>query len=93
MSDSVTYLDEVTKSFSVYENPVEVGPPPLCLRPGQGEDGYGDAIQTDYEVGICGESRRYRVYAICHSNVSSHYVRYMRRRIFLRDSDFDDIRP
>jgi hypothetical protein len=84
----VTYLNEVTKGFSLHKNPVEVGPFPLCLRPGQGEDGYGDAIKTDYEVSIHGKSRRYRVYAICYSNVSSHYINYLRRRVYLRDSDF-----
>jgi hypothetical protein len=56
----------------------------LQLAPGQGEDGYGSKITTDYIVRFGG--RVYRVYAVCHSNVASHYILVKRRKLFIRTS-------
>lgn len=41
---------------------------------GQNQFGYGNKISTDYQVRIEGERNPYRVYAICWSNVVSHYI-------------------
>ena len=58
------------------------------LAPGQGADGYGRKITTDYVAQING--RTYRVYAICFSNAASHYVTYKGEKLFLKDSDISE---
>ena len=42
---------------------------------GQGQDGYGKKIHTEYEVQLRGEGERwYKVYASCFSNVACFYT-------------------
>jgi hypothetical protein len=42
---------------------------------GQGEDGYGRKISTEYEVRLEGHGERwYKVYASCISNVAAFYT-------------------
>ena len=60
----------------------------LGHAPGQGADGYGRKITTDYVAQING--RTYRVYAICFSNAASHYVTYKGEKLFLKDSDIPE---
>ncbi len=51
---------------------------------GKGVDGYGKKIATRWMVKLAGEKRLRRVYAICYSNVASHYVEIMGERFYLR---------
>lgn len=60
----------------------------LQLAPGQGDDGYGDQIATDYMVRVNGKWRR--VYCVCHSNVGSLYVKDGSDKLFVRDQDIPD---
>jgi hypothetical protein len=41
---------------------------------GMDQYGYGDKITTTYMVRLADDERWRRVYAICYSNVASHYV-------------------
>jgi hypothetical protein len=50
--------------------------------PGQGLDGYGSKITTDYKIDHNG--RTYRVYATCYSNAASHWILYEGAKIFIR---------
>jgi len=53
------------------------------------QDGYGDKIPTDL---MCRFGKRnYRVYAICWSNVASHYVLIGKQKYFLHDYDVDKL--
>lgn len=84
--DEIVYLTDVEKDAKVIKSPVQrTGK--FGLLPGQGADGYGNRITTDYAVKI----GRYtlRVYAICHSNVASHYVVFKGQKMFLHDYDFN----
>lgn len=60
----------------------------LQITRGQGANGYGNKITTDY-MAITGHTRR-RVYAICHSNAASHYVIVRGEKMFIRDFDIPD---
>ena len=53
------------------------------------QDGYGDKLPTQYKVHF--GKRKYRVYAICWSNVASHYILIQGERYFLHDYDFDKV--
>ena len=44
--------------------------------------GYGSKLTTRYKVPYNG--RLYRVYAICHSNVASHYIIVKGQQLFIR---------
>lgn len=55
---------------------------------GQGADGYGKKISTDYMAILNG--RKYRVYAVCFSNAASHYVTIKKESYYLRDFDIPD---
>lgn len=41
---------------------------------GRNACGYGNRIATPYLVRLAGNGPWRRVYAVCHSNVASHYV-------------------
>lgn len=58
---------------------------PMQLAPGQGADGYGRAIKTDYEA-LVGDRWR-RVLCCCISNVGSVYVPIDGEWHFIRDGD------
>ena len=58
------------------------------IRSGQGADGYGKKITTDYSVEL--EGKRYPVFAICYSNAASHYATINKRKVFLLDGDVSD---
>lgn len=60
----------------------------LQLAPGQNEDGYGSKISTDYLVQL--NKRQYRVYAVCFSNVASHYIIKGGKKLYLRDGEFEE---
>lgn len=47
--------------------------------------GYGNKIRCDYMIQIEGSPRWFRVYAICHSNVASHYIVVKGAKRFLGD--------
>ena len=47
--------------------------------------GYGNKIRTDYMVQLDGLPRWFRVYAICHSNVSSTYIMTKGEKLFISD--------
>lgn len=59
--------------------------------------GYGNKLTTSYKVRVSHAGDKElspsqstlwrRVYAICHSNVASHYVMILGKRYFVRDSD------
>jgi hypothetical protein len=73
----VTYADVV--QFRRVSNPAK--------RP---DDGYGNKIPTDWQVMLRFESKWHKVYAICHSNVASHYILVNTERLFVRDSAFPE---
>jgi len=60
----------------------------LQLMPGQGKDGYGSKITTDYECRV--GNKWHRVYLIQISNAGSHYVTVGGQRYYVRDSDIPD---
>ncbi|UOW66228.1 hypothetical protein vBAspABolek_03 [Aeromonas phage vB_AspA_Bolek] len=47
--------------------------------------GYGDKIRTDYMVQVGCAARWYRVYAMCWSNIASHYVMVKGQQLFIHD--------
>lgn len=47
--------------------------------------GYGNKIRCDYMVQINNAARWFRVYAICHSNVSSTYIMTKGEKLFISD--------
>ena len=55
----------------------------LRLLPGQGEDGYGTKITTDYECRVNG--RWHRVYLILVSNSGSYFIQTNKQRYFISD--------
>lgn len=79
---------QYAKGFTIHKRPVPRRGI-LQLAPGQGADGYGDKISTDYVLRLDGDSRTYRVYAVCHSNVASFYVLKGGEKLFVRDADLD----
>lgn len=52
------------------------------------EDGYGNAIPTDWQVRLVGESTWRKVKAVCWSNLASFYVKIGTSTLYIRDSDF-----
>lgn len=70
---SVKYCDIVNLRLVECEG---VHNPMLGFIPkGQGQDGYGKKVSTEYEVQLLGEGKRwYKVYAICFSNSASYYT-------------------
>lgn len=60
----------------------------LQLAPGQGADGYGKKISTDYVAHFDG--REHRVYCICFSNSGSLYVLVKKEMFFVRDFDIPE---
>lgn len=55
----------------------------MGLASGQNQSGYGNKISTDYMAHK--GNKTYRVYAICHSNVASHYILLKGKRLFIND--------
>lgn len=55
----------------------------LQLMPGQGEDGYGSKITTDYECRV--GNKWHRVYLILFSNSGSHYITVGKQRYYVTD--------
>jgi hypothetical protein len=70
---------------------ITIKPAPLVNgRPrGQGVDGYGRKISTDYRAWLPDESRPYRVYATCFSNVASHYIVRRGQTLYLQSGELD----
>lgn len=70
----------------VYVNPTNAKRSPLeQWQRNTNAMGYGNKIRTDYMVQLDYAPRWYRVYAICHSNVASHYVMVKGNRLFITD--------
>jgi hypothetical protein len=61
----------------------------LQLAPGQGADGYGKKISTDYQAHLPNEPRPYRVYAVCFSNSASHFIVRRGQTLFLASGELD----
>ena len=57
----------------------------MQLAPGQGADGYGRKIATDWKALVNG--RWCRVYCCCYSNSGSLYVSIKAGRFYVLDSD------
>jgi len=60
----------------------------LQHAPGQGADGYGKKITTDYMVRI--GKMAYRVYATCFSNCASHWIVVKGKTYHVGDFDIPD---
>jgi hypothetical protein len=82
----VTYADATVRKS---DKPVPmIGHGPFRRNRGQGDDGYGKKISTEWEAQIKGETKWRKVYAICFSNVASHYIVVDGATLYLRDSTF-----
>lgn len=69
-----------------YVTPTNAKHAPLeCWQRNTNAMGYGDKIRTDYMVQLDGLPRWFRVYAICHSNVSSTYIMTKGEKMFISD--------
>ena len=83
----VKYLMDCFKGVTFREVPV-----PrkgfMGLAPGQGSDGYGRKISTDYMARI--NNRWHRVYCVCYSNSGSLYVILRSGRFYIRDFDMQE---
>lgn len=86
----IQYADVVVGAYSLHRAPV-VRRGFMGLLPGQGDDGYGRKITTEIMLRFEGESRKYRVYATCFSNVASHWVIRKGVKLWLRDHFQDEI--
>lgn len=86
----IQYADVVVGAYTLHRTLVPRRGP-MQLLPGQGEDGYGRKIRTDIVLKFAGESRTYRVYATCFSNVASHWVVWKGVRLWLRDHSQDEV--
>ena len=60
----------------------------MQLAPGQGADGYGRKISTDYMAHVNGKWRR--IYCCCFSNAGSLYVEDGKDWLHVRDTDIPD---
>ena len=58
--------------------------------PGQGMDGYGSKITTDYILTYQG--RKYRVYSTCFSNAASYWVTITGIKTYLPSFDQSDVK-
>ena len=83
----ITYAEEVFDKIESRRRPVKMrdykiplvqgGPailPVMQLAPGQGADGYGRKIKTEYQVRFNGKGPWRQVYCCCISNSGTHYV-------------------
>jgi hypothetical protein len=85
VDDSPVEWAEDFRTYQLFRRPVpRVGA--WGLVRGDPISGYGDKLRTDYVLQFEGDKIRRRVYAICHSNVSSLYVLVKGRRLFIRTS-------
>ena len=83
----VEYADTATSRFDisnkVYDPPAGAVQSAWGVRlPGQGLDGYGSKITTEYKIRY--EGRMHRIYATCHSNVASEWIVKGGKKLFLR---------
>lgn len=82
---------EYVSGFQVILSPVKKrGPSWYQLAPGQGQDGYGRKIHTDYKIKLPDNSRLFRVYCVCFSNVASFYISKGGQDYYLRDSELQE---
>ena len=80
-------------TFRVIYKPVpRRGPSWMPILPGQGADGYGSKITTDWVVVFNGDTRKikHRVYATCYSNAASHWIMVEKQKYHLMDGDFPE---
>lgn len=84
---AVEHLTEKFDGVEFFKKPVpRLGM--MQLAPGQGSDGYGKKISTDYMAKVNG--RNHRVYCICFSNSGSLYVVVGGKNYYVRDFDVPD---
>jgi len=60
----------------------------IVCAPGQGVDGYGRKITSDWLVRFNGEKKTYRVYITQISNAGSAWIIRDRQKYHLRDMDY-----
>lgn len=72
------------ENFKLSRQPVQRHPKNGNER-GRNSHGYGSKISTDFVLQFNNNARKYRVYAICWSNVASHYVVVKGEKLFVRD--------
>jgi hypothetical protein len=82
---TIRYLRELQPAAVFYRAPID------GRRPGQGADGYGRKIATDYAARYGGRTRR--VYCCIFSNAGSLYVVDHGERLYVGDFDMDDPAP
>lgn len=83
----VTYLRDVYPDVEYKKAPVRRRGL-LQQAPGQGADGYGRKIHTDYMAIFNGKS--HRIYCCCISNVGSLYVLEKGKWLHVGDHDIPD---
>ena len=57
------------------------------VHDGRHVDGYGKKIATHRMIRFDDHPRLYRVYAVCFSNLASHYIIRKGEILYIRDSD------
>ena len=86
---STTVEVKYAEGYTAFEKPVKrYGI--LQIAPGQSTSGYGSKISTDYMVRFPGEHTTYRVYAVCYSNVASHYIIRRGEQLYLRGYQLEE---
>lgn len=87
MTTTIKYLCDVHADVTFKKKPVPRRGM-LQLAPGQGEDGYGRKISTDYMANVNGKWQR--IYCCCFSNAGSLYVLNGKDWLHVRDGDIPD---
>lgn len=82
----IRYLTDVHSNVQFSKKPVPRRGM-LGLYPGQGSDGYGMKISTDYLAKV--NDKTYRVYATCISNLPSLWIKVANEQFFIRDTDIE----
>ena len=84
MSKKIKYADIEQSQHDisnwVYDPPKAQSP--FGLLPGQGADGYGHKITTEYKVFYKGRLRR--IYATCISNAAAYWIVCCNEKLHLR---------
>lgn len=90
----VEYLNDKHR-FKIVKKPVKriaPGHPWAERLPGQGQDGYGRKIATDYMAIVEPNNVAYRVYATCFSNCASHWIKIGSQKFHFLDGDFHGVK-
>ena len=89
MTTTVKYAEQEIGPYQLYRRPVKRRGI-LQLAPGQGADGYGRKIHTDFILQFKDENgvpqgKKYRVYCVCFSNAGSNYILVKGQALYIRD--------